>query len=116
MNNLEELINKHNQKQNHATCIIKVKDITYTVNKIPLSILIKLQDEYGDSKSGNFEFAKELAYLSIADFRDPKLHEMIEVKGDPHNIIEEIFDVPELTELLAEVTKCYGGQVDVKKQ
>lgn len=116
MNNLEALINKHNEKQNHATRIIKVKDTTYTVNKIPLSQIIELQDEYGDSKSGQFNFAKELAYLSIADFSNPKLHEMIEVHGDPHNILEEIFESDELGMLLTEVSKCYGDQVDVKKQ
>lgn len=116
MNNLDVLINKHNEKQNHATCIIKVKDTTYTVNKIPLSNLIALQDEYGESKAGQFEFAKELTYLSIADFRDPKLHEIIDVQGEPHNIIEEIFETQELTELLTNVSKCYGEQVDVKKQ
>ena len=116
MNNLEALINKHNAKQNHATCIIKVKDVTYTVNKMPLSKIIELQDEYGDSKAGQFEFAKELTYLSIADFRDPKLHEMIDVTGEPHNILEEIFESDELGMLLTEVSKCYGDQVDVKKQ
>lgn len=116
MNNLDALINKHNQKQNNATHIIKVNDLTYTVNKIPLSNVIALQEEYGDSKTGQFEFAKELTYLSIADFRDPKLHEMIDVKGEPHNIIEEIFEPKELTGLLTEVSKCYGEQVDVKKQ
>ena len=116
MNNLEALINKHNQKQNHATCSIKVKDTAYTVTKIPVSKLLELKDEYGDSKSGNFAFAKELTYLSIADFRDPKLHEMIDVQGDPHNIIEEIFEIQELTELLKEVVACYGEPVDIKKQ
>lgn len=116
MNNLEALINKHNQKQNSMTAIIKVNDLTYTVNKIALSQLIELQDEYGESKAGQFEFAKELTYLSIADFRDPKLHEMVDVTGDPHNIIEEIFEPKELTMLLTEVSKCYGDQVDVKKQ
>lgn len=116
MNNLEALINKHNQKQNKATTIIKVKDLTYTVNKIPLSKVIELQDEYGDDKTGQFSFAKELAYLSISDFRDPKLHEMIDVKGEPHNIVEEIFEPEELGKLLTEVSKCYGETVDVKKQ
>lgn len=116
MNNLEALINKHNQKQNNNTHIIKVNDLTYTVNKIALSKVIELQDEYGDSKSGQFEFAKELTYLSIQDFRDPKLHAMVDVTGDPHNIIEEIFEPKELTLLLTEVSKCYGEQVDVKKQ
>ncbi len=41
---------------------------------------------------------------------------MIDVTGDPHNIIEEIFEPKELTLLLTEVSKCYGEQVDVKKQ
>lgn len=116
MNNLEALIDKHNQKQNNATAIIKVNDLTYTVNKISISQVIELQEEYGDSKTGQFEFAKELAYLSIKDFRDPKLFEMIDVTGEPHNIIEEIFEGKELTELLTQISKCYGEQVDVKKQ
>ena len=116
MNNLEMLINKYNQKQNHGICHIKVKDTAYTLTKIPFSKLLELQDEYGDSKAGKFELAKELTYLSIADFRDPKLHGMIDVQGDPHNIIEEIFEIQELTELLTEVSKCYGEKVDIKKQ
>ena len=116
MNNLEALINKHNDKQNNTTRTIKVKDTTYTVNKLPLSKIIEMQDEYGDSKSGQFEFAKELTYLSIADFRNPRLHEIIDVTGEPHNIIEEIFEAEELTKLLTEVSKCYGDTVDVKKQ
>lgn len=116
MNNLEALINKHNQKQNHMTAIIKVGDLTYTVNKIPVSQVIELQEEYGDSKSGQFKFAKELTYLSVKDFRDPKLHEMIAVQGEPHNILEEIFETKELTELLTQISKCYGEEVDVKKQ
>lgn len=116
MNNLEALINKHNAKQHNATRVIKVKDTTYTVNKIPLSKVIDLQDEYGDSKSGQFKFAKELAYLSIADFSNPELHQMIDVHGEPHNILEEIFESDELGMLLTEVSKCYGDTVDVKKQ
>lgn len=86
-------------------------EIDVICNKLPISQLVKIQDEF----NSDFEAAKEIIYLSCPIFRDLANTGNFDVH-EPHNVLEEVLTLDEIRLLFTHcVEQVSGGSNEIKK-
>jgi hypothetical protein len=89
-----------NEKDSVRTVEVKSLGMEFTINKLPITQLLRIMDDYDDTSYGQFEMFKEIVYMCIPIFRDKKLTEACEctiphdivtvVLGEDMNVIQEL--------------------------
>lgn len=117
LNNLLETMakNKHDSVQT-----LTVNGLDFTVQKLPITAVLNIMDEYGDSTAEQFEMFKELVYMSIPIFRDERLRAECGCKI-PHDVVTEVLgdNLKTISELAKAITNMYNMNdevEDLKKQ
>lgn len=117
LNNLLETMAK-NKRDSVQT--LTVDGLDFTVQKLPITAVLNIMDEYGDSTAEQFEMFKELVYMSIPIFRDERLRAECGCKI-PHDVVTEVLgdNLKTISELAKAITNMYNMNdevEDLKKQ
>lgn len=113
IDNLLETMAKNRKDSIHT---ITVNGLDFTVNKLPITAVLNIMDEYGDGTAQQFEMFKELVYMSIPIFRDKKLQEACDCKI-PHDVVTTVLgeNIKVITELGKAITDMYNMNDEVEE-
>lgn len=115
---VENLLKTMAKNKRDTVQTLTVDGLDFTVHKLPITAVLNIMDEYGDSTAEQFEMFKELVYMSIPIFRDERL------RGDckiPHDVVTEVLgdNLKSISELARAITNMYNMNdevEDLKKQ
>lgn len=104
-----------NAKKNDIKTIT-VAGLDFTVNKLPITAVLNIMDDYGDTAGEQFEMFKELVYMSIPLFRDERLRAECDCKI-PHDVVTEVLgeNLQIITELGKAITNMYNMNDEVEE-
>lgn len=116
-----ELLKKRAKNMQNQSELYQVNDdLVVQIEYMPLPALIELQDQYPDAetnKAQGFHLTKEMVYLSCPIFRSQGLFDGAETDfHEPHNILDEVLTINELSKLAEHISKHYEGGIDLKKK
>ena len=113
IDNLLECMAK-NRKDNIHT--ITVNGLELTVNKLPITAVLNIMDEYGDGTAEQFEMFKELVYMSVPLFRDERLRAECYCKI-PHDVVTAVLgeNMKTIGELAKAITDMYNMNDEVEE-
>lgn len=116
-----ELLKKRAKNMQNQSELYQVNDdLVVQIEYIPLAQLVEMQDQYPEAetnKAQGFHLTKELVYLSCPLFRSQDLFAGTETNfTEPHNILDEVLTISELTKLAEHIGKHYEGGIDLKKK
>lgn len=113
IDNLLETMAKNRKDSIHT---ITINGLDFTVNKLPITAVLNIMDEYGDGTAEQFEMFKELVYMSIPIFRDKKLQEACDCKI-PHDVVTAVLgeNMKTIGELARAITDMYNMNDEIEE-
>lgn len=107
---LAKKIQREQDKFRTKDIVVKSMGKVLTFVKPEESKIIDLMDELNADSSmrTQIEYMRKLIYFSCPLLQDPRLHAELEIKGEPFEVVEMLFDIADTNEIGEELIELLG--------